>query len=121
MIMKKNKQRVSAADMLTALNLISGETEDQRILALKEMLEKKAKEENALEHSKEFHQVYQEFLINLTGLPPKRSAADNKAMQQIIKYLIQCSRDGSKESALLGWQHILQKWDNIGDFLKQTN
>jgi len=63
--------------------------------------------------------VYSEFFLERTGLRPKISAADGKALKNIIAYLKQQVKDKADEKAVVGaWQYVFANWDVLNDYHK---
>lgn len=55
------------------------------------------------------------FYEKTTGVPPKFTGADGKALKQVIAYLKQIN-NANETVALQNWQLILTKWETLKEF-----
>lgn len=76
----------------------------------------KDKQESSGDYMK-FMKVYYEFVQSKNGVPPKITAADGKALKDIIAYLIGIC-DGDSERAVNGWKAIFDRWYMLDNYTK---
>lgn len=62
-----------------------------------------------------FLETWYQFYERATGVAPKFTGADGKALKQIIAYLKQIN-GGNEPIALQNWQLILSKWETLKEF-----
>jgi len=67
-----------------------------------------------------FIQLYFGFCKTFIGINPRMSPAQGKAMNDIIEYLVEQSKDKSEEGAILAWQYILNRknWTRLTKYLQ---
>ncbi len=66
----------------------------------------------------EFVSAYFEFHQRVATVKPMWTGAQGNTMKEIIAYLKDNTPDKTEDSALAGWQFILQHWDRLSNFLK---
>lgn len=64
-----------------------------------------------------FMKVYYDFVQSKNGVPPKITAADGKALKDIISYLISIC-DNDSDRALNGWKAIFDRWYLLDNYTK---
>jgi hypothetical protein len=64
-----------------------------------------------------FMKVYYDFVYSKNGVPPKITAADGKALKDIIAYLIGIC-EGDSERALNGFKAIFDRWYLLDNYTK---
>lgn len=70
------------------------------------------------EKYQEFVTCYFEFHQATAGVSPRMNAAQGKAMNEIIAYLVKESATKDETGALLAWQYVLKNWTHLTPFLK---
>lgn len=66
----------------------------------------------------EFVSAYFAFHTTVAGVKPMWSAAQGKAMKEIITYLIDNTPNKDEDGALVAWQWMLNHWNRLSTFLK---
>lgn len=121
--------KISKSTLLRGLN--EGQKIDERIeysvtadaLRISGLVKgKRTTKSSAVEKSvvyKPMMDVYSDFFLERTGLRPKISAADGKALKNIIAYLKQQVKDKSDETAVVdAWKYVFANWDVLNAYHK---
>lgn len=75
------------------------------------------------DYSDRKYPLFQDFVVaywtfcRTKGVEGRMTAANGKALKEIISYLMRLEKiDGSEEQALEAWRYIFAHWNEIGDF-----
>ncbi|PRY10308.1 hypothetical protein CLV24_11436 [Pontibacter ummariensis] len=67
---------------------------------------------------KDFVDAYWQWYVQKVGEPPHLLESDYKALKKIRRYLTEAKK-GDAAKALASWQHILNNWGKLEDFLQK--
>lgn len=90
------------------------------IEALKESLKRLEEIEKGpqFEKYRDFIDVYFTWHKEHSGVDPRMTAAQGRALKEIITYLVSQSKTEDEDGALLAWEYILKNWSRLTKFLQ---